>query len=445
MKDHEHHHGEAHGHDLNVKKIDRLSSTRVRLTVEFSEQTVKEHEKATTNRYLNAARIPGFRPGKAPLKMVRERYKSEIQKDVVSHLLEAGLAEAIEKTKLMPVNRPRIELGDGTLSEGKPFEFHAEFEVQPEIEVRNYKGVRLKKQKLEATDEEVNQTIDNLRERFAVLEPSASKKAEKGQFATVEIGYELTADPTVKEPAKPFTIGLGEGRLLPELEQAFLEMGPGDSRKITGKFPDKYEDAKLAGKEAAFDCKLLELKTKTLPEVNDAFAGQIREGATLLSLRQEIRSSIESSKQEDQQKAQRGEVVEYLIAQNHFDVPASLVEQQARSLLQWMEQDLKKRGMSVQNLGQEELENVRKRAEHMVRSSLLLKEIALKEKISLDESKVREKVEAIAAQLQRSPEETEKFLSGKGMLDRLRDEVLTDQIFDFLIKNAEFEEAAPRS
>ena len=165
MKSHEH-----PGHDLNIKKIDRISSTQVRLTVEFSEETVREHETATANRYLMAARIPGFRPGKAPLKMVRERYKDEIQKDVVSHLLESGLAEAIEKTKLMPVNRPRIALKE-TPGDGKPFEFEAEFEVQPEIELRSYKGVPLKAPALAATDEEVNQTLENLRERFSVLEP----------------------------------------------------------------------------------------------------------------------------------------------------------------------------------------------------------------------------------------------------------------------------------
>ena len=119
-------HGD-HQHDLNIKKVDRLGATRVRLTVEFPGETVSQHEKATANRYLQAARIPGFRPGKAPLKMVRERYKDEIQKDVVSHLLEAGLAEALEKTNLMPVNRPEIKLGEFSLTEGKPFEFHAEF------------------------------------------------------------------------------------------------------------------------------------------------------------------------------------------------------------------------------------------------------------------------------------------------------------------------------
>src|SRR5262249_3269197 len=153
-------------------------------------------------------------------------------------------------------------------------------------------------------------------------------KAEKGSFAIIEIGYELTSDPAVKEPAKPFTIGLGEGRLIPELEEAFLQMAPGESRKVTGKFPEQYDDKNLAGKEANFECKLVELKKKTLPEVNDAFAAQIKEGSTLLSLRQDIRTNIAASKVEDQQKAQRGAIIDYLIENNPFDVPSSLVDQQ---------------------------------------------------------------------------------------------------------------------
>ena len=391
-----------------------------------------------------AARIPGFRPGKAPLKMVRERYKDEIQKDVVSHLLESGLAEAIEKTKLMPVNRPRIALKESP-ADGKPFEFEAEFEVQPEIELRSYKGVPLKSATPATTDEEVKQTLENLRERFSVLEPSTETKPQKGLLGVVEIGYQLVSDPKVTEANKSFTVELGEGKLLPELETALMEMAVGESRKVNGKFPDEYGDKNLSGKEAVFDCKLIELKKKTLPEVDDAFASQIKPGSTLEELKKEIHESLVASKREDTQKAQRNEVVEYLINNNRFDVPASLVDQQARSLLQWMDQDLKQKGLSANQLKQEDFDAVRKRAEQMVRSSLLLKEIALKEKISLDESKVNSRIEAIASQLNRSPEDTEKYLSGKGMLDRLRDEVLTDQIFDFLIQNAHIEEAASRT
>jgi trigger factor len=412
--------------------------------VEFPEATVVEHEKMMTHRYVQLAKIPGFRPGKAPLQMIKERYKNEIHKEVVSHLLEAGLAEAIEKTHLTPVNRPRIELGETVLGAGKPFEFHAEFEVQPEIELRDYKGVPLKNAALEASDEEVQKTLENLRERMAVLEPLEASKPSKGEFGVIQIGYTVEGEPEKKEAARNVSVEIGAGKLLPELDAALEQMSVGEARQIKATFPAEYDEKTLAGKTALFECKLLELKKKVLPELNDAFANQLKDGTTLLALKQEIAENILSSKKEENERTQRQEVMDYLIANNKFDVPGSLIEAQSHSLLEWMEQDLKKKGFSSSQLKEDDLKAVRKRAEHMVRTSLLLKEIAIKEKISLDEAKLQGRIDAISAQLNRSDAETKKILDEKGMLSRLRDEVLTDQVFDFLIKNALFLDSSPR-
>lgn len=431
----EHKHG--HSHDLNIKKIDRLSPTRVRLTVEFSAENVANHEKATTNRYANAAKIPGFRPGKAPLKMIKEKYKEEIRRDVVSHLLEAGLSEAIQKANLMPVNRPSVKMGE--FGEGKAFEFHAEFEVEPEIELKKYKGIPLKSVKLEVEEEEITKTLDHLRERFSSLEPAPAAKAEKGHFGVVEVSYELKSDATKKDTPQTYTVELGMEKLLPALDKALMEMEVGESRQVEEKFPEEYSDKTLSGKDAVFSLKLVELKKKVLPELNDAFANQIKEGTTLEALKKEVSDSIRKGKEEDSQRSQRQEIVDFLVKQNAFEVPNSMVESQAGSLLQWMEQDLKRRGMATSSLKSEELESVKKRAEHMVRSSLLLKEVAIKEKISLDEQRFQAKIDVIASQLDRSVEDAKKYLAGKGMIERLRDEVLTDQVFEFLLANAEFQ------
>jgi trigger factor len=429
---------------LDVKKVDRLSSTQVRLTIAFTQDSVKQHERSTAQRYLQAARIPGFRPGKAPLKMVMERYKDEIRKDVVSHLLEAGLWEAVEKTKLVPVSRPQIKLDGLTLDENKPFEFQVEFEVQPEIELRNYKGVPVTSAPTDATEDEVEKTIENLRDRIAVLEPSDLQQPAAGSFAVVEVGFEIAGDVVKTEAPKSFTVEVGSGRLLPEIDAALLEMKVGESRKVPAAFPDDYDDKNLAGKQAIFDCKLLEVKKKNLPEVNDALANQLKAGSTLETLRQDIRDSIRSTKRDENQKAQRQQIIDYLIRNNHFDVPSSLVQRQSRSLMESMLQDMKRRGKAFPELQPEQMKALEKSAEQMVRSSMLLREIAAKEKIAVSEEKLQERISHIAGQLQRSVPDTEKFLSGKGILDQIRDEVLTDQVFEFLLQNAELTEVLPK-
>lgn len=434
----------SHEHNLNVKKVDRASKTLVRLSLEFTGDTLKKEFDRTSRQYAEVAKLPGFRPGKAPVAMVRQKYKDEIKKEVLNHLVEAGVAEAVEKTNLVPVSRPKIKVTQLPDEAEKSLEFEAEFEVQPEIELRNYKGVPVKKPAIEVTPDEISQTLDNIRDRLAVLEPSDTTRASKGLFGVVEVSYQVKGADN-KEVGKPFTVELGEGKLVEELDLAFLTMGPGEEKDVVAKFPEDFGDKALAGKEADFHLKLVELKKKVLPPVDDTLAAQLKEGHTLEALKKEIHENIEKSKKEEASRAQRREIVDYLVTNHAFEVPPSMIESQSRSLLQWMADDMRRRGgREFPELQEKDISELRKRAEQMVRSSLILKEIAVKEKIELNEQVVREKVETFAAQLKQSPEETEKLLAERGMLDRIRDEVLTDQVFDFLIENARFVEGAPR-
>jgi trigger factor len=427
---------QAHGHDVKVKKVDRLSSTRVRLTVELPGETVQSHEEATTRRYSLAARIPGFRPGKAPLKLIKNRYKDEIRKEVLSHLLQSGLAEALEETKLMPVNQPRVQFKEVEFGDGKPIQFEVEFEVQPEIELRNYKDIPVKVVDEPVTDADVDKTLTNLRERMAALEPLESTRPEKGNFAVVEIGFEIKKDPPRKEEPKNYTVEIGAGQLLVELDAAIEQMSVGEKKTVNAKFPEDYHDKDLVGCEAVYDCKLVELKKKVLPELGDAFAGQLKEGMTLETLKTDIRQNLEASKKDETDRNRRKEIIGYLIANNPFEVPGSLVENQLHRLVQWMEEDFKNRGVGPMQLKQEDVISLKHQAEEMVRGGLLLKEIAIKENITLDFNALETRVQAMAGQLNRSVEETRKWLVGKGMMERVQDEVITDQVYAFLIAHA---------
>ncbi len=445
MDSHEHDHKHAgggtpekgHVHGTHVKKVDRISPTKVKMTVELSASAVAEHEKQTTKRYSQQARIPGFRPGKAPTKMVLDKYGADIRKDVITHLVESGVHEAITEAKLTPINQPNIKLKEVSFGDGKPIEFEVEFEVQPEIEVRKYKKVPLKPNDSAVTEEEITKTLDNLRDRMSALEPLEATKPEKGNFAVAEISFEIKKNPPKIEPTRPYTIELGAGQVMPELETALLGLTVGGETSVTSKFPEDHQDKELAGQEAVYQVKLLELKKKTLPELNDAFASQLKDTLTLETLKKEIRENLETQKKEEVEKTKREEVLDYLVKNNPFDLANTLVEAQMYRLVQWMQEDSKKRGYPPLKMNEKDIEQVRKRSEDMVRGSLILKEIAVKENITLDEKLVETRVEEFAKQMNRDLEETRKFLSGKGMLDRLQDEVLTDQVYAFLIQNAE--------
>jgi len=423
----------THNHDLNLKKVDHLSPTRVRLTVEFNANAIADHEPAVINRYAQAAKIPGFRPEKAPVSLIKQKFGDEILRDIVSHLLEVGLSEAIDKAKLNPVSQPKVKVGE--VSVGKPFGFEAEFDVQPEVELKNYKSIPLTRKKEEISEDEVNKTLENLRERLSTLEPIEAKKPEKGNFAVVEVGFTLEGVEKKEEP-KTYTVELGMDKLLPNLEKEILKMEVGETKTIEDAFPADYPEKDLAGKKSVFETKLIELKKKVLPELNDEFAKQLKEGATLETIKAEIRENIRASKEADAKREERQVIVDYLIENNKFEVAQSFVDNQSAQLLQWMEEDWKKRGMKMPALQKNDEEEVKKRAEKMVRTSLVLREVAVKEKISLDPERLKNRIDLIATQLGRPVEEAEKFLSGRGMMDKIKDEILTDQVFDFLIGQA---------
>ena len=296
-------HNHDHSHSIQIKKLDKISSTKVKLSLEFDADTIQKHEHSTAHKYLKVAKLPGFRPGKAPLTMIKEKYKAEIKRDVIEHLLEAGLTEACEQKKLMPISRPKINVTE--MGDGKPFSFEAEFEVEPEIELKNYKGIPFKKKVIAVDDKEVDDTLNGLRERMASLEPVDAKKAEKGSFAVVEVGYELTSDPKISQAPSTFTVEVGADKLLAEIEKALLDMSVGDERTVKETFPPDYSEKALQGKEANFKLKLLELKKKVLPELDDSFATQVKPGATVAELKQEILKSLKQSKEEDTKREER--------------------------------------------------------------------------------------------------------------------------------------------
>lgn len=428
MQEKHHHH-----HDLNVKKVDHLSPTRVRLIVEYGPNAITQHEASIVNRYSQAAKIPGFRPGKAPVNLVKQKFKDEILRDVISHLLEAGLSEAIQKAKLNPVSQPQVKVGE--VAEGKPFGFEAEFDIQPAVELKNYKNIPLTKKPVEVKADEIEKTLENLRERLAVLEPSTETKPGKGSFAVVEVSFELEKGEK-KQDKQTHTVEVGADRLLPNIEKELSEMAVGETRSISDAFPADYPEKEVAGKSAVFEIKLLEIKKKVLPELNDEFAKQLREGATLDVIKNEITENIKSSKEAEAQREERQVIVDYLIEKNRFDVAHSFIQNQSAQLVSWMEEDWKKRGMKMPALKPEDLEEVKKRAEKMVRTSLLLREVAAQENITLDEKRLEDRLQLIATQLGRTKEEAEKLLNGRDMLDKIKDEILTDQVFEFLFSQA---------
>ncbi len=430
-----------HNHTVHVKKVDKLSETRVRLAVEVPQEAVQSHVQSTAHQYQQKASIPGFRPGKAPLTVVQTKYKAQIEQDVVSHLLEAGLHEAVKEAKLMPINRPRVEIKSSGFDGKSGLVFEAEYEVRPEIKLKDYKGIKLTEKSLDVPDKEINDSLTQLRDRMATLEPSDAKKAEKGMFAVAKIAIEMLDGDKKKEEAKEYTLELGADQLLPDLEKALLQTEVGGKKEISSKFPADYSDKGLAGRPVKFNIEVLELKKKNLPALDDDFARQLTNGKDLATLKEELKKDLVENKRREQKDEQRKQILDHLIAKHNFEVPASMVAQRMKDLVEQVTADMKRRGQAFPEVSEDEVKILKQQAERQVKGSLLLAELSMKEKIEVDPKQVDERVSQVATQLNKPPEEARKWLEGKGYLTQIREEVLTDQLFAYLAEHASSKKA----
>ena len=309
-----------------------------------------------------------------------------------------------------------------------------EFEIRPEFKLKDYKGIKIEVPDVNVEDADVDQSIEHLRDHFSVLHPSQVQKPEKGMFAVVEMGIEMKDGK--KEEPKVFTIEVGADKLLPDLEKGIMAMTVGDKKVIKASFPKEYGDPNFAGKEADFDCNLLELKRKKLPELNDAFAEQVKKGSTMLSLRGDIRKDLEARKDQELDALMKNQIMDKLLKNNGFPVPDSMINEQSQLLRENFEKEAQQAGQSLK-LSPDQEKAMKQKAELQVRSSFILHEIAKNENLKADDAKLQERVQVLANQLNKSVPDTEKWLKGKGLWGRLSEEVLIDQVFGFLVSHCE--------
>lgn len=441
-------HGHGHEEQVKVRKVERLSPTKVRLSIEVPSESVASHEQGALQQYSRSAKLPGFRPGKAPLAMVRQHYGEQIRKDVLSHLLEAGLAQAIREAKLFPVSRPSVRIEQSGFNGGdgaKALLFDAEYEVRPEFELKDYKKIKVTFPSAEVSEAEIDDSLGKIRERLATLEPVEGAQPEKGHFAVVKVGFELQDGDRRKDEPKEFTVEIGQGRLLPEIESALPSFKLGERRQISAVFPEQYTDKALAKRPVVFDLELLELKRKALPPLDDTLADTLDPGKKLADLKEQVKADLAQGKVEEQSQVKRSQVLDYLLKAHKFEVPASLVAQRAQFLHGRLEQELARRGQKLAALTDKDREDLKRRAEEQVRGAMILSEIASKESITLDTAQVDGRVAQIAAQLGKPVDEATKWLDERGLLESIQEEVLTDQVFDFLLKSASLVEESPSS
>jgi trigger factor len=417
--------------------VEDISSVKKKINIEVAPESVsKEMEKALAD-VAKKAKIAGFRPGKAPKSVVEKHYGDEVRSEVMQRLISESYLHALEEHKLNPVEMPAIE-NVSSLTKGSPLSFTATVEVRPKIELSTYDGIEVKEQDITVSDEEVNQTIDRLREMYANLEVVEGRPLEKNDTAVID--FEGFRDGQSIEGAKAsdYMLGLGSNTLIPGFEGQLVGMNKGETREIKVTFPEDYNNKDLAGKDANFKVTLKEIKKKELPELNDDFARDIGQDKSVAELKEGIKKDIDIRKRNEQTSAQREVLLSKLVDSHTFDVPPGMVERELMSMARSYATRMARRGMDMKSIDIEKFrEENRAMAEKRVKGTLLLDEIAVKEKLDVTDQEVTSALTVMARSSNQSVDAVRKYYeSQEGGLDNLRASLIEEKTLSLLLSRA---------
>ena len=309
--------------DIAIQKTkEDLASKSLQVTVPADR--VKAAEAGAVAKYAKSARLPGFRKGKAPEALVRRKYADAIRQSVLEELVQASWEQAREREKLRPVGQPHIH--DLKWSDANVIEFELHVDVHPELTLAKTGGFKVERKVEPVTDAQVTEQLDKLREQKATWSPIEGKKPAPGNLVELSIA---NLDEGEAE-GRPYSLVVGEGQAIPELEERVMELGPGETREVEVKFPADYPDESKRGHARKLRLTLREVKRQDLPALDDAFAREIGEFNDLAALTASVRADLEAEARRDADAKVRDQIIQAIIAANDVPAPKSLVERLTR-------------------------------------------------------------------------------------------------------------------
>lgn len=418
-------------------EVEKPSSILRKIKVRIPAEEVKNHFEKGLTVVQKTANLKGFRPGHAPISIVKQFYGNDVRHRVYHQLIEQSYDEAVRDQELKTVGQPKIEASDEfktgegehdhTLREDHDLTYVATVEVMPELSINNFKGIFIKKEDASVTDEQVEKVIENLRNSYAELVPASggitlangkesSRPVQKGDFADLQFqgGVFTETGMNYRDDMKGTRVlEIGSETFIPGFEDQIIGMRRGETKSFQIDFPHDYSTKELQGQKAEFTVTINEVKEKKLPALDEEFAKQSGH-ESLEDLNQKAREFLVRERSNEVDHKLRSDLINAILERNKFEVPQSLIEAQLRALVQEWAQELKKQGYQdklIQSLISNELGNLKKRAESQVRASLILEDIAKQENISVSPNEINDEILKLAASMQVEEEKLKHYFA----------------------------------
>ncbi|MDM7924047.1 MAG: trigger factor [Pyrinomonadaceae bacterium] len=426
-------------------EIKEISPTQRELHIEVDAALLKDAYGKVSQRYQKGASIPGFRKGYAPLDVIKLRYKDEIKQEVLQLVLPEKVTEAIREHGLQPLSEPHLHVDNiesVKVNGSESIKLHAHVEVMPEIPMPDYKGIELTRRVKPVDDSEIEDLIANRLNQEAALIPVEGRASEMGDTVIADLEGKFEDAPD----GDPITANDLEIKLGDEvIERSFTENLVGvkeeDEKEFTVSYPDDFSSAALAGKTVHYKAKIKSVGRMETPELNDDWAKSLDEGyESLADLRKKLRADLETYAKSDSDARLRNNAIAKLIEANAFEVPNTLIENQARNLLNNFAQDLQQRGVDLNKVENDFIQmafhQMRTQAERDVRGAMLLEKIAEAEKVEVKTEEVDEEIAKMAEYYRVEPDQIKASLEKQGSGGTIENNLRTRKSIEAMIEHA---------
>ena len=422
---------------INNKK---LENAIVELTVAFDVEEWKESQKKALDKLAKKVKIDGFRPGKAPVAMVKARVsKASILEEATDMILQANFVKVLDEAKVEPIAQPALSIDKVSKEE---LEVKILVPVKPEVELGEYKGLEVKKTRVTVTKKEIEEQLANYQSQFAELSVKEDGKVAKGDTAVID--FEGFVDGVAFEGGKGenYPLEIGSGAFIPGFEDQLIGMGIDKEQEIKVTFPEDYGAADLAGKEAVFKVTVHEIKEKHLPEIDDELAKDVNiDGVeTLDQLKDHIKANIKSRKENENEQKFMDDIYNTLIENSKVETSEALLNQEQEMMLQEIEQNLQRQGLNFevyeQFTGKNKdaiKEEIKPQAEQRVKINAILAAIVEEEKLVVSDEELEAELQKIADYYKKELDEVKKIFEGN--MSRIENDILTRKAID-LVKDS---------
>ena len=426
--------------------MEDVTTVKKRLKVEVPASLAQQEMNQVANQYKQHARLPGFRPGKAPVELIKRHFRKKIRDDVLQKLIPDSYQKAIQDKGVDPIGEPSLE--NLSFEEGESLVYEANFEVQPEIELPEFRGLKVVVEAKPVTPEDVDKELGELRETHSRLIAVEDRPIQEGDYGVVDLHGEYLEEES-ETPREPFqeegvVIQVGGEHTHEAFNKALVNTRVGEEKTFEVQYESDYPEERLAGHKLLFTVKVAEVKRKELPELNDEFAKDLGEYETLKELQEKIKERLGVEREKNREIDLGNKLLEELGSKTDFEVPGILVENRIDGMLRDLAYKMASQGLDPSKANVDWMKvrsDFHSDAEKQVKASLMLAEIGQRENIDISPEELEQEVGKMAGSMEQPTEKVQQYFQQEGRLEDLKKQLIQQKAMKCLVESADISDS----